>query len=103
MRRHELHTIVGAFALTLLVLLLTSCGKRIEVRSSTSWSGHVNGASVAGTGNRTFDLDGPTGEPSCWVFQKDTEAGDLAITTKRGHGDEPSTREPYGVVTGCTQ
>lgn len=82
-------------ALVVLVGLLTGCSTKVKVESNTSWTGAVNGASVEGTGNTTYEL---RGDNKCVVFQKSTTQGFLTIK-----GDVPTTTTTaeYGVVSGC--
>lgn len=84
------------FALVLLMLAVTGCAKKIQVISDTCWDGNINGGSVEGCGNSTYEL-----KENCFTFQKKTDYGSLRINFKKGSGDEPSTTAAYGVVSGC--
>lgn len=81
----------------LALIALSGCAPKIEVASDTSWTGQVDGGSVAGRGASTFSVSG------CAVFQKDTEAGYLKARAKKwfGPGKWVETTVPYGTVTVC--
>jgi len=81
-------------------LMLCGCSRQIEVQSDTSWTGNLNGGSVEGRGYQTYTLKFEN-NVSCYVFQKQTEAGFLRVKAKKGQADEPSTTAAYGVVSGC--
>jgi len=99
----------GVFMLCVLVTaFMAGCGPRVEVKSTTSWSGAVGGTSGKNgvrsvgpyTGNHTFEGD------DCGTFQKDTVGGSLtAKVIYKGlftrDGEKASTSSAYGVVSVC--
>ena len=82
-------------------MVLSGCGKELIVESDTSWSGSMNGSSIEGGGNKTYDMD----NSSCATFQKNTERGYLRLKVKGGILnsilDESSTTARYGVCSVC--
>ena len=85
------------YVLLLLTLMLGMCGcsVKVQVESDTSWTGVVNGASVEGSGSKTYTLRESN---KCVVFQKETSRGFLTIK-----GDVPTTTTTaeFGVVSAC--
>jgi hypothetical protein len=88
---------IGKSMLGLTLLFLSGCSTKFEVKSTTLWSGFVNGASVSGYGSATYSAK----PGDACAFQKATNAGTLAVRAKGWHGDGnwKSTSAPYGVVT----
>lgn len=88
-----------AALLLVIGLTLTGCSTKFEVESNTTWTGNVNGASVEGSGNKTYSTK--RGEAA--VFQKNTETGFLRARAKTsglfGAGEWVRTEAAYGVVT----
>ena len=85
--------------LLFVAVCLTGCSTKFEVESNTTWTGNVNGASVEGSGNKTYS----TTKGEAAVFQKNTEAGFLRARAKTtglfGGGEWKRTDAAYGVVT----
>ena len=85
-----------------MLVAASGCAKKIRVESDTSWTGNVNGSSVDGAGNKTYDLSCDS-DACCYTFQKDTESGSLTVRIVKGTGTDGSTRSPYGIVSGCVE
>lgn len=94
-----------------LLLLASGCSTKVEVQSDTSWTGVVNGASVAGQGSSTWDAKIPSGGSKyqgqelhgCATFTKTTESGVLRVRFHGWNGDDRwvSTSAPFGSATAC--
>ncbi|HET9325678.1 MAG TPA: hypothetical protein VFQ05_02785 [Candidatus Eisenbacteria bacterium] len=86
--------------LLLAAATLAGCSKKIRVESDTTWEGTVNGATVTGTGDQTYELNGDT---NCYTLKKTTAVGYLRVKIKKGTGSDQSTEAEFGEIRGCLQ
>lgn len=91
-------------------ILLASCGDTVvRIESDTTWQGTVEGRTVSGRGDATYELSADGSGNRCVTIAKTTEAGTLRVIIEQGTwfdlGNdiqfEAITTDPLGSITGC--